>query len=53
MNITGFYLQGVYYSVHDTVSEHGWEVTTVYVHLHTLCLGTDTGQVRISAGSGS
>ena len=41
------YIQGVYYCVHDTVSEQGWEVTSVTVHLHTLCLGTSSGQVRL------
>ena len=33
--------------MHDTVSEQGWEVSTVCVHLHTLCLGTSCGQVRL------
>ena len=42
-----FMLQGVYYCVHDTVSDHGWEVSAVSVHLHTLCLGTACGQVRL------
>ena len=41
------YIQGVYYCVHNTVSEQGWEVSTVTVHLHTLCLGTTCGQVRL------
>ena len=33
--------------MHDTVSVQGWEVSTVSVNLHTLCLGTSCGQVRL------